>query len=182
MKSSILEIPAFDSETGRVNAVIETPGGTRNKYKYDTETGLFRFRKVLPLGAVYPFDFGFVPSTEGGDGDPLDILVLMEEPSFCGCLVAARLVGAIEAEQSSDGETERNDRLIGVAESHQTTENQQLYANVHSLEDLNRETLDQIEHFFISYNQFSGKEFRILRRSGPKAARELVERHITEKV
>ena len=75
MKTPISELPAFDEETQRLNVIIETPRGSRNKYKFDPESGLFRFRKVLPLGAVYPFDFGFVPSTRGGDGDPLDVLV-----------------------------------------------------------------------------------------------------------
>src|ERR687894_835887 len=89
-------LPAFDPDSGTLNAVIETPKGHRNKYKFDEERGLFLLDGVLPAGAVFPFDFGFVPSTTGGDGDPLDVLVLMDEPAFTGCLVRVRLLGVIE--------------------------------------------------------------------------------------
>ncbi|MDB6108635.1 MAG: Inorganic diphosphatase [Pedosphaera sp.] len=174
MKSPFSELLPFDGETDRLNVVIETPKGVRYKYSYDPEHCVFKLRKTLPLGLVFPFDFGFVPSTQADDGDPLDILVLMEEPSFCGCLVVTRLVGVVEAEETQGGETFRNDRLIGVAEMQQP--------EVHTLADLNPATLAQIEHFFISYNQMEGKKFKPLRRSGPDAARELVEQHIAETV
>src|SRR5204863_796713 len=98
-----------------LSAVIETPKGSRSKFKYDEEHGLFKLSGVLPAGAVFPFDFGFVPATVGEDGDPLDVLVLMDEPVFSGCFVAARLLGVIEARQTEDGKTERNDRLIAVS-------------------------------------------------------------------
>jgi inorganic pyrophosphatase len=174
MRSPFSELLPFDGGTDRLNVVIETPKGVRNKYNYDPEHGLFRLKKTLPLGLVFPFDFGFVPSTQAEDGDPLDILILMEEPSFCGCLVVTRLVGVVEAEETADGETFRNDRLIGVAELQQP--------EVHTLEDLNQATIDQIEHFFISYNEVEGKRFKPLGRAGPDAARELVEQHIAETV
>ena len=82
---------ARDPNTGLVNVVIDTPKGSRNKYKYDEKSGLFRLSKVLPLGAVFPYDFGFIPATRGGDGSPMDVLVLMEEPTFAGCVVPVRL-------------------------------------------------------------------------------------------
>src|SRR6185295_2455954 len=96
---------------------------------------------------VFPFDFGFIPQTRGEDGDVLDALLLMDEPTFVGCLVQARLIGVVEAEQTEEGETMRNDRLIAVAaESHNHSE-------VESLSQLNDYLLDEIEHFFVSYNQ-----------------------------
>src|ERR687894_2250957 len=114
-ENNLESLKTFNDE-GDLNVVIETPKGSRNKYNYDGKTGLFKLGGVLPAGASFPFDFGFVPSTVGGDGDPLDVLVLMDEPPFAGCLVRTRLVGVIEAEQTErDGETTRNDRLIGVA-------------------------------------------------------------------
>src|SRR5205085_1193065 len=77
--------------------------------------GLFKLGKVLPSGAVFPFDFGFIPSTAGEDGDPLDVLLVLDEPAFVGCLVPARLVGVVEARQTEkSGEHVRNDRLIAV--------------------------------------------------------------------
>src|SRR5215203_1097228 len=153
-----------------LNVVIETPKGSRNKYNYDEKLGLFKLGGVLPSGASFPFDFGFVPSSLGGDGDPLDVLVLMDEPAFAGCLVRTRLVGVVEAEQTErDGETTRNDRLIGVAAD------SRLHTRVRTLESLGTTLLEEIEHFFVSYNQIKGKVFKPLGRSGPERARELVE-------
>jgi inorganic pyrophosphatase len=168
-ENNLESLDAFDDE-GDLNVVIETPKGSRNKYTYDKETGLFKLGGVLPSGASFPFDFGFVPSTLGGDGDPLDVLVLMDEPAFPGCLVHVRLVGVVEAEQTErGGETERNDRLIGVA-----TESR-LQRHVRALGSLSPDLLEEIEHFFISYNQVKGKEFKPLGRFGPQKALKLVE-------
>ena len=80
-------------------AVIETPKGSPNKYKYEETYGAFRLNTVMPKGSFWPYDFGFIPSTIGEDGDPLDVLILMDEPAPMGCLVSIRLVGAIEAKQ-----------------------------------------------------------------------------------
>src|SRR5262245_29945269 len=110
---SLLKLPCFDPETGLVNVIIDTPQGSRIKFKYDEELGLFKLGKVLPLGASFPYDFGFIPSTYAEDDDPVDILVLMDEPAFSGCLLKVRLLGALEAEQTENGKTNRNDRLLG---------------------------------------------------------------------
>ena len=168
-KTSLLDLDAFHGEE-ELNVVIETPKGSRNKYDYDERLGLFKLGGVLPSGASFPFDFGFVPSTVGGDGDPLDVLVLMDEPAFAGCLVRTRLVGVIEAEQTErDGETTRNDRLVGVAAD------SRLHTRVRRLEDVGPALLEEIEHFFVSYNQIKGKKFEPLGRFGPERARGLVE-------
>lgn len=152
-----------------INVIIETPKGSRNKFDYDEELGLFKLGGVLPAGASFPFDFGFIPSTLGGDGDPLDVLVLMDEPAFTGCLVVTRLIGVIEAEQTErDGETTRNDRLIGVAA------NARAHNDVRSLEELNGNLLDEIEHFFVSYNVIKGKEFKPQGRFGPAHALKVI--------
>ena len=167
--TNLFDLDAFhDGE--ELNVVIETPKGSRNKYTYDERLRLFRLGGVLPSGASFPFDFGFVPSTLGGDGDPLDVLVLMDEPAFAGCLVRTRLVGVVEAEQTErDGEQTRNDRLIGVAAD------SRLLGRVRTLESLGPDLLEEIEHFFVSYNQIKGKEFKPLGRFGPGRALELVE-------
>jgi inorganic pyrophosphatase len=163
-------LTAFADDAGGLNVVIETPKGSRNKYEYDEGLGLFKLGGVLPAGAVFPFDFGFVPQTVGGDGDPLDVLVLMDEPAFPGCLVAARLLGVVEAEQTErDGETTKNDRLIAVASDSRD------HAGVRTLTGLGPNLLAEIEHFFVSYNEVKGKEFRPLGRHGSRRARELVE-------
>jgi inorganic pyrophosphatase len=162
-------LPAFDPKTGTLNAIVETPKGRRNKFKFDEERGLFVLGKVLPAGVVFPFDFGFVPSTKGGDGDPLDVLVLMDEPAFPGCLVPARLVGVIEAEQTEEGETVRNDRLLAVAEESNA------HGDVRAIGQLSATLLDEIEHFFVSYQEMEGHVFRPTGRFGPERARALVE-------
>ena len=160
--------PFHDDE--ELNVIIETPKGSRNKYNYDEKLRLFRLGGVLPSGASFPFDFGFMPSTLGGDGDPLDVLVLMDEPAFTGCLVRVRLVGVVEAEQTErDGETTRNDRLIGVAAD------SRLLGRVRTLESLGPDLLEEIEHFFVSYNRIKGKKFKPLGRFGPRRALGLVE-------
>ena len=116
----------------------------------------------------FPLRFGFIPGTRGGDGDALDVLVLMDEPAFSGCLVPCRLLGVIEAEQTEGGKTDRNDRLIAVAATSRT------HGHLQSLDDLNSKIVDEIEHFFVSYNTAKGKKFRPLGRFGPERARELV--------
>src|SRR5689334_3990623 len=102
----LLKLDAFDPKTGNLNVIVETSQGSRNKYKYDPERRLFKVHKLLPAGASFPFDFGFIPSTVGDDGDPLDVLVVMEEPAPAGILVPARLLGVIEAEQTEGGKTQ----------------------------------------------------------------------------
>jgi inorganic pyrophosphatase len=171
MSSSFTDLPAL-AEEGTINVIIETPKGKRNKYKFDQEKGIFTLGSVLPAGAVFPFDFGYVPSTLGEDGDPLDVLVLMDEPAFVGCHLQVRLIGVVEAEQTEKGKTERNDRLIAVAAESRD------HQDVQTLEDVSDPILEEIEHFFISYNDIKGKEFKPKGRSGPKQALKLIEQGI----
>jgi inorganic pyrophosphatase len=166
------ELPPIAAGSTDLQVIIETPKGTRNKYKYDEESGLFKLHKVLPAGAVFPFDFGFLPSTRGEDGDPLDMLLLLDEPVFTGCLVPTRLLGVIEAEQTSEEGTERNDRLIGVAACSRD------HAEDRSLKEVGDGLLQQIEHFFASYNAFDGKKFKVLGRHDAQHAHKLIEQGI----
>jgi len=154
-----------------VEVVIETPAGSRSKYLYDEERGLFRLHKLLPLGATFPFDFGFVPGTLAEDGDPVDVLVLSAEPLFSGCLVPVRLLGVIEAEQKEEGKKAiRNDRLIGVPET------EKIRPRERTLADIPEAVLDQLEHFFVSYNQAEGRTFTPRGRRGPEVALRLLEK------
>lgn len=170
-RTPIAELPPFDAESGLLNAVVETVQGSRNKFTFDETRGLYYLSGVLPAGASFPYEFGFVPSTLGGDGDPLDVLLLTDDRTFPGCLVPARLIGAITAEQvEKDGAVEKNDRLLAVAsESHD-------HAEVRTLADLGDRRLDEIEHFFVSYNEQKGKVFRPTGRVGARAAKTIVER------
>ena len=174
MRSQSLQLDPFDPDTQDLNVIVETPKGSRNKFDFDQKQGIFKLSGVLPAGANFPFDFGFVPSTLGEDGDPLDVLVLMDEPAFTGCLIPSRLIGVITAEQTErDGETMRNDRLIAVAAASRA------HASLKSLEQAGVAVggdilLDEIEHFFISYNTIKGKQFNPLGRFGPQRAEALV--------
>ena len=148
--------------------VIETPKGSPNKLAFEPRYGTFVLTGVLPAGAVFPFDFGFVPSTGAEDGDPLDVLVLMDAPVFPGCIVPSRLIGVIEAEQTEKGETKRNDRLLAVAA------NSAAHRSIQQLSDLSEDLVAQIEHFFVSYNEMKGKRFEVKGRAGKKRALALV--------
>ena len=154
----------LDAKTCVCRAIIETPKGFRNKFDYDPESGLFMLGGLLPEGMMFPFDFGFVPSTLGEDGDPLDIMVLMDAPAHVGCLIEVRLIGIITAEQVEDGKTESNDRLLGVAIHSYDHEDLQ------SISQLSKTLLDQLEAFFVSYNKQRGKKFKITGTGGPKKA------------
>lgn len=165
---SVIGLPSFDENTGLLNAVIETQKGMRSKFTFDEKLGVFRLKKVLPPGTVFPFHFGFIPSTWGEDEAPLDLIVLMEEPAFPGCLVPARLLGVIEVEQTKNGKTLRNDRFIAVADKMPSLDHYQ------QLKDLEFNLLKQIEQFFISYNSAEGRKFTPLRRSPGEMAKKLI--------
>jgi inorganic pyrophosphatase len=164
----LTRLDTFDPETGELNVIIETPKGSRNKLKYEENNRLFALSKVLPLGAVFPFDFGFIPSTRGEDGDPVDVLILLDEPVAPGCRVSARLVGVIEADQTENNRTVRNDRLIAVAAKSHT------HRTIRSLKELSEESLQEMTHFFISYDEMSGKTFKPLKQRGPEQAEAMV--------
>src|SRR6266478_2933771 len=140
----------LDAKNRICRAIIETPKGCRNKFDYDPDSGLFMLGGLLPEGMMFPFDFGFIPSTRAEDGDPLDIMVLMDAPAHVGCLIDVRVIGIIEAKQTEDGESERNDRLLGVAVHSYD------HVNVHSIKELSGDLLSQVEEFFVSYNKQRG--------------------------
>jgi inorganic pyrophosphatase len=170
MNARIESIPALDDDA--LNVIVETPKGQRSKFKYDPEHGIFRLQKSLPLGLVFPFDFGFVPSTLGGDGDPLDALILGNEPSMPGILVLCELTAVMEAEQTERGETKRNDRFIVIPLDAKSRE--PLQPKMELTEDL----LNRIKEFFVVYNELQGEKFKSLGVHGPKRACEILQEGI----
>jgi inorganic pyrophosphatase len=164
----------LDDKTGTCRAIIETPKGSRNKFDYDPESKLFMLGGLLPEGMMFPFDFGFIPSTLGEDGDPLDILVLMDAPAHVGCLIEVRLIGAISAEQTQDSKKETNDRLLGVAVHSYDHE------HLTTIDDVSKTLLSQLEEFFVSYNKQRGKRFRITGTGGPRKALKLLKAGIKQ--
>lgn len=152
-----------------IQVVIETPKGSRNKYAFDKEQKIFELKKVLPSGMAFPYDFGFVPRTLGEDGDPLDVLVLMDEPAFSGCALKCRLVGIIEGEQGEKGKMERTDRLVAVEHGNHS------FDDVKVIDDLGKKFVQELEEFFINYHKLSGEQFRVIDVRGPKPARKRIE-------
>ncbi|MBS1816141.1 MAG: inorganic diphosphatase [Acidobacteria bacterium] len=153
-----------------VTVIIETPKGSRNKYAFEEEQRAFVLKKVLPAGMVFPYDFGFVPGTKGGDGDPLDVLVLMDEPAFPGCHLPVRIVGVIEAEQIEGRKRQRNDRVLAIAEVNHA------YAGVTDIRELPEQLLAELEGFFVNYSELEGRRFRVLARHGAARAQALLEK------
>lgn len=149
-----------------VNVIVDTPKGSRNKYKYDEKIHCFRLSRILPAGASFPHDFGYIPRTLAEDGDPLDVMVISEVPSFSGCNVTVKLIGTISGVQTEKGKSTRNDRLLGVPV---TSVNPISFEH---LDDLPPGWITEVEHFFVSYNSVQGREFRTIGHGGPKEADE----------
>lgn len=145
-----------DKQNGILQVVIETPKGSRNKFAFDPDQRVFTLRKVLPAGMSFPYDFGFLPRTLAPDGDPIDVLLLMDEPAYPGVVVRARLIGVIEGEQVEGKKRTRNDRLLAVAEANHQ------YANIKSIKDLPGQFLKELEEFFVNYHRQEGKEYKLL--------------------
>lgn len=151
-----------------LRVVIETPKGSRNKFAFNADEHIFELKKVLPAGMEFPYDFGFVPSTEAEDGDPIDVLVLMDEPAFPGCVLKCRVIGVIEGEQFDKKDKERNDRIIAVENGAHR------FSEIKKVDDLGKQFMEELEEFFVNYHKLSGEQFRVLGVKGPDQARKLV--------
>jgi inorganic pyrophosphatase len=162
------KLPPIDKKNGLLQVIVETPAKSRNKFAFDPKREIFVLKSVLPAGMVFPCDFGFVPGTRGEDGDPIDVLLLMDEPAYPGVLVPARLIGVIEGEQIDGKKRTRNDRLAAVSEAAHE------YANIRRLSDLPKEWIREVETFFVNYHNLEGKRFRLLGCRGPDTGKKLV--------
>ena len=133
-------------ERGTVRAVIEIPRGRRSKIEFDPELGAFKLDRYLYSASHYPGDYGFVPNTLADDGDPLDVLVMVNEPTFTGCLVEARVLGLFRMRDRN-----RDDfKLLAVPGG------DPLFAEYRGLDDVPPHFLREVEHFFATYKQLEG--------------------------
>ena len=148
-----------------VLAFIEIPRGSRNKYEYDEQTGTFHLDRVLYSSVHYPTDYGFVPDTLAEDGDHLDILVLVTEPSFPGCTIEARPLGGLDMED----EKGRDFKILAVPE------HDPRFAHYQTLEQVGRHWLREIETFFATYKLLEEKQTEVLGWHGVERAREEIE-------
>jgi inorganic pyrophosphatase len=124
----------------------------------DEELGVLKLSRILPAGHSFPFDFGSIPGTRAEDGDALDVMVLVEQPSFPGCLFQVRLIGVLTGRQTEKRKTIRNDRLLAVPE---TAVNKPA---VRTIADVDPARLGEIQHFFVSYNLAQGRRFSFRKR------------------
>jgi inorganic pyrophosphatase len=133
----------FNADKGLLRVVIETPKGSRNKFAFNEEERIFELKKVLPAGMAFPYDFGFVPSTKADDGDPVDVLVLMDEPAFAGCVLSCRLIGVIQGEQGDKKKKKkiRNDRIVAVEQDAHS------WADIKTTDDLARSSVVNLKNF-----------------------------------
>jgi len=137
--------------------IIETIKGGNLKYKYDPPTGIFKLRKALPLGMIFPYDFGFIEGTKGEDGDPLDAMIISEFSSFTGCKMKCRLVGVLLAEQTEGRKKIRNDRYFFIPDE------SVIFSSINSMTQLGTKHNEQLKEFFVNYNKAEGKLFTPLR-------------------
>lgn len=155
-------------------AIVESPAGTRVKVYYDRLCRSFRTGKLLPLGMVFPLDFAFIPSTLGGDGDAIDLLILPEAALPVGSIVKVRILGILEAQQNRpDKRPMRNDRVIA------RLDDSRLHANVDDLEQLGPRFVEELSSFFATYKRLRGRTYEVLGVGGPGRAAELIEQGST---
>lgn len=147
----LARIPA-QPKPGQINVLIEIPGGSKNKYEFDKDLGAFALDRVLYASVAYPFDYGFVPNTLADDGDPLDGMVMMDQPTFPGCVITARPIGMLEMIDGGD----RDEKILCVPEKDPR------YAEVKSLSDVASHRLEEIAEFFRTYKNLEKKVTEIL--------------------
>lgn len=160
----------LDPQGFTCEAIVEAQAGSRVKVYYDPDSHLFRTGKFLPLGMVFPLDFAFVPSTLGGDGDPIDLLIMPEALLPVGSIVKVRILGILEAEQNKPNKRpKRNDRVIArLVES-------RLFAKVDHLDQLGRGFVQELSSFFSTYKNLRGQRYEVIAVGGPERAVELIE-------
>jgi inorganic pyrophosphatase len=158
-----------ENDNSLIQVVIETPKASRNKYEFDADEKVFRLKKVLPAGMTFPYDFGFIPRTLADDGDPVDVLVLMDEPAFPGCVLECRIVGIIEGQQGDGKSKERNDRVVAIEKQNHS------FADIRNIGDLGKMFVRELEEFFVNYHKLSGEQFKVIDVKGPKQARKRIE-------
>ena len=160
-------IPA-QPKSGIVNVLIEIPAGSKNKYEFDKDMNAFALDRVLYASVQYPYDYGFIPNTLADDGDPLDGMVIMDQPTFPGCVIAARPIGMLEMVDGGD----RDEKILCVPDKDPR------YTNISSLKDIASHRLDEIAEFFRTYKNLEKKVTEILGWQDVNTVKPLVEQCI----
>jgi inorganic pyrophosphatase len=161
--------PNGQEDLSVVYAIVEIPKGSRNKYEYDKEAGVIRLDRVLYSSIVYPGDYGFLPETYYEDGDPLDILIMLNQPTFPGCVIEARPVGLF----SMLDKGQPDDKVLAVPHRDPT------YDDIQGLDDVPTHYLREVEHFFKVYKDLEGVRVEPLGWNGAEAALDAIRAGLT---
>jgi inorganic pyrophosphatase len=165
----VVAVKLYDLDPGPespelVRAIVEIPSGSVNKYEYDGELGIFRLDRPLYSPVHYPGDYGFIPGTLAEDHDPLDVLTLVQEPSFTGCLLEVRPIGVLNMVDSE----EQDQKVIAVPCRDPR------YAEVHTLDQIFAHVRRELEHFFSIYKELEGRVASTQGWGGPREARRTI--------
>ena len=166
MKPSLYDLDPGPGVPQLVRMVVEIPKNSANKYEYDGELGLFRLDRALYSPVHYPGDYGFIPGTLADDGDPLDVIALVEEPSFSGCLIEVRPIGMLKMVDQKKSDQ----KIVAVPDGNPR------YDEVRSLDQIFTHIRREIEHFFTIYKELEGRSTATLGWGGLEATRKIVQK------
>jgi inorganic pyrophosphatase len=141
-----MHVPPGNDVPGEINVIVEIPKGRRSKFEVDKQTGLLKLDRYLYSSAHYPGDYGFVPQTLAEDGDPLDVLVMVNEPTFPGCLIAARPLGLFRMTDKGDNDF----KVLAVPST------DPIFADYQTIDCVPPHFLREVEHFFATYKELEG--------------------------
>jgi inorganic pyrophosphatase len=167
--SNLLKLPAW-ADRDHVHAIIETPRGSRAKFEYDPKLRTFTLSKPLIAGLTYPYDWGFIPSTEADDGDPLDVLVIHEAATYPGVVLICKPIGLLEVIQRKKGKKERNDRLFVVPDR------APFEGHLQDIRRMPRRAIGELEAFFNATDALEPKQLEFRGWHGPREARKLIKK------
>ncbi|MDR2544373.1 MAG: inorganic diphosphatase [Methanobrevibacter sp.] len=151
-----------------LNTIVEIPKGSKNKYEYDKDIESFALDRVLHSSVVYPADYGFIPQTIYDDGDPMDIMVLIDQPTFPGCLIISRPIGIMKMIDGGD----KDFKVLAVPVDDPK------YRDIEDISQIPGHILDEISEFFRTYKNLEGKETEVLGWEDSKFAKNEVIRSI----
>jgi inorganic pyrophosphatase len=166
---NLLKIPTWADED-HIYAVVETPRGSTCKLDLDPKLRAFTLAKPLMAGLTYPYDWGFIPSTQAEDGDPLDVLVIHDAQTYPGVVLRCRPVGILEIEQKSKGKRERNDRIFAVPDR------SPLETDLQDIRRLPSRAHEELERFFLATDALEDKKLEFLGWGGPAVAVKKIKR------